>query len=193
MPIIEPPPTLARALAKNRAARDHWEAIPPSHKREYARWITDAKKDETRERRVADAVKMLAQGRKTPMRANDAPAVSAAPLGKKLGVKPGKKAVVLAAPEGYEGRVEGASTKGRGDVVLAFAHDSKALAKVAPRAMAALNERALLWIAYPKKTSGIPTDLTRDVGWTVMARAGWQAVSVVAIDEAWSAVRFVTM
>jgi hypothetical protein len=187
---VKPPPPLAKALAKNASAKARWDGLAPSHRREYATWITDAKKDETRERRVAQAVEMLAAGRKTPMRANDAPAVSSAPIAKKIGVKPGKRAVVLGAPEGHEGSIEGAVAKGRGDVVLAFATDSRALAKVAPKALASLEEGGLLWIAFPKKTSGIPTDLSRDAGWDAMTKAGWQAVSLVAIDEAWSAARF---
>jgi hypothetical protein len=188
-PAPKPPPPLAAALAKNPAARERWDAIAPSHKREYATWIVDAKRDETRERRVAQAVQMLAEGRKTPMRANDAPATSAAPLGQKLGLKPGKTAVVLGAPAGYESVVEGAATKGRGDVVLAFARDSAALAKVAPRAIAAAGQAGLLWIAYPKKTSGIATDMTRDEGWNAVTKAGWHTVSLVAIDDKWAAAR----
>jgi hypothetical protein len=190
---VAPPPELAKAMARSKAARTQWDALAPSHQKEYARWITDAKKDETRERRVAQAVEKLAEGRKTPMRANDAPVVSGAPIGKKLGVKPGHKVVVLDAPDGYAARVVDSSpvaTRGKGDVVLAFARDSKGLSKVAPKAFASVAEGGLLWIAYPKKTSGIATDLSRDHGWDVVTKAGWQGVSLVAVDDAWSAMRF---
>jgi hypothetical protein len=184
------PGPLSRAMTP--AARRKWDALPPSHQREYAVWITSAKKAETQERRVAQAVEMLVAGRKTPMRSNDAPAVSGAPIAKKLGVKPGLRAVVLSAPDGYADRLfpEGAAaTKGKGDVVVAFAQDSKALAKIAPRAFAAVEQGGLLWIAYPKKASGIPTDLSRDEGWEPVTRAGWRTVSLVAIDDAWAAAR----
>jgi hypothetical protein len=190
----KPAPKLPRPLAAamSSVARARWDSLPPSHQREYAEWITSAKKAETRDRRVAEAVKMLALGRKTPMRSNDAPAVSAAPLAKKLGVKPGLRVVVLSAPEGAIGRLglaDVAATKGRGEVVLAFAQDSKALAKIAPKAFGALAEGGLLWMAYPKKSSGIPSDLTRDEGWAAVTGAGWRTVSLVAIDDAWSAAR----
>jgi hypothetical protein len=185
------PEPLAAALARRPAARRQWEALAPSNKREYAAWITGAKKEETRARRVQEAVAMLEGGRKTPMRANDAPAVSAAPIAKKHGLKPGQRLVAIELPDGYEGKLaEGVATSGKGDVVVAFARDSKALARVAKRAFAASGAESLLWIAYPKKTSGIATDLSRDRGWDAVTRAGWQGVSLVAIDDAWAAMRF---
>jgi len=62
-------------------------------------------------------------------------------------------------------------------------------AKIAPKAFGALAEGGLLWMAYPKKSSGIPSDLTRDEGWAAVTGAGWRTVSLVAIDDAWSAAR----
>jgi hypothetical protein len=186
---VVPPAPLAKALGRSAAARARWESLPPSHQREYAVWISGAKREETLARRLALAVEMLEAGRKTPMRANDAPQVSAAPLATKLGVKPGLDVVVMEAPDGYGDRIPGASARGKGDVVLAFAKDSRALAKVGPKALAAAKEGGRVWIAYPKKSSGIPTDLTRDVGWASVTKAGWRTVALVAIDEAWSAAR----
>jgi hypothetical protein len=49
---------------------------------------------------------------------------------------------------------------------------------------------ALVWISYPKKTSKLAGDLSRDVIRKAMSSAGWRAVSIVAIDEVWSALRF---
>jgi Bacteriocin-protection, YdeI or OmpD-Associated len=180
------------AFAMSKVARARWDALPPSHQREYAEWITSAKKPETRDRRVAEAVRMLVAGQKTPMRSNDAPATSAAPVAKKLGVKPGLTLVVLYAPDGTLGKVglsDIAKVSGKGEVVLAFARDSSALKKVAPKAFAAVKDGGLLWIAYPKKSSGIPSDLTRDEGWAAVTQAGYRTVSLVAIDDAWSAAR----
>jgi hypothetical protein len=177
-------------MEKSRAAREAWGTLAPSHRKEYARWIADAKKEETRARRVVEAIARLAAGEKTPIRANDAPAVSAAPLAKKLGLKPGQRAVVIDAPAGVAARIEGAAAGGKGDVVLAFARDSKALAAIVKKATAALAEGGSLWVAYPKKTSGIATDLSRDTGWDALKKLGWQGVSLVAVDEQWSAMRF---
>src|SRR5437763_1770733 len=49
---------------------------------------------------------------------------------------------------------------------------------------------ALVWISYPKKTSKVEGDLSRDVIREAMNGTGWRAVSIVAIDEVWSALRF---
>jgi hypothetical protein len=49
---------------------------------------------------------------------------------------------------------------------------------------------ALVWISYPKKTSKAGGDLSRDVIREAMSGTGWRAVSIVAIDEVWSALRF---
>ena len=49
---------------------------------------------------------------------------------------------------------------------------------------------ALVWVSYPKKTSKVAGDLSRDVVREAMSAVGWRAVSIVAIDEIWSALRF---
>jgi uncharacterized protein YdeI (YjbR/CyaY-like superfamily) len=56
------PPDLVALLAKNRRARDAFEALAPSHKREYIEWIEEARRDETRQRRLKMAVEQIAQG-----------------------------------------------------------------------------------------------------------------------------------
>jgi hypothetical protein len=190
---IRIPGPLAASMESNAAAKGAWEKLAYTHKREYAEWITSAKKDETRERRVAQAVQMLAGGQKTPMRANDAAAVSGAPVGKKLLIKPGHRVAVMNAPDGYEARIvtggaEAAAKKA--DVVVAFAEDTKTVARMAPKAIAAAADGGILWLAYPKKTSAIKTDISRDHGWEPFAKAGWEGCSLVAIDETWSAMRF---
>ncbi len=62
-PVGETPPALAAALAKNRKARTAFAAFPPGHRREYIDWIADAKRDETRDKRVAQAVEWIAEGK----------------------------------------------------------------------------------------------------------------------------------
>jgi len=60
--VVEVPPELKQALAKSKRAAAAFEKMPPSHKREIVGYITEAKKPETRERRVAQTVKKLASG-----------------------------------------------------------------------------------------------------------------------------------
>ncbi|HXX70162.1 MAG TPA: YdeI/OmpD-associated family protein [Polyangiaceae bacterium] len=184
------PSTFHRALREDADARAHWQKLAPSHRKEYATWITSAKRPETAERRVVLAVEKLRAGTKTPMRSNDAPAVSAAPLGKKLGIKPETRVVVVASADTERAHVDGAVRSGPADLVIAFARDVEDLGRIAPRALAALAPGGVLWIAYRKKGPGVKSDLSRDQGWDVVTSAGWQAVSLVAVDSAWSALRF---
>jgi len=58
-----PPADLAAALKKNARARATFEGFSPSHKREYIEWIVEAKRDETRQRRLGQAIEMLAEGK----------------------------------------------------------------------------------------------------------------------------------
>ena len=62
-PPVETPKELAAALAKNKKAKAAFDAFPPSHRREYIEWITEAKSDETRQRRVTQAIEWMAEGK----------------------------------------------------------------------------------------------------------------------------------
>lgn len=57
------PDDLARALRKNRKAAASFERFSPSHRREYIEWITDAKREDTRERRLETTIEWLAEGK----------------------------------------------------------------------------------------------------------------------------------
>lgn len=85
-----------------------------------------------------------------------------------------------------------AGAKGYFDFVLLFASNSKELEPSWKRIVPALKEDAVFWVAYPKKSSGIPSDLARMTGggWTVYAGSPWQPVSSASIDATWTGVRF---
>jgi len=57
------PPYFLRALTAHPLARARFEALPPSHRRQYVAWITSAKREQTRERRLEQAVQMLIAGK----------------------------------------------------------------------------------------------------------------------------------
>ncbi len=63
---VEVPPTLRAALEADETARAAFDALSFTHRREYARWIAEAKREATREQRVARAIEMLNAGTKTP-------------------------------------------------------------------------------------------------------------------------------
>ncbi|HKR62781.1 MAG TPA: YdeI/OmpD-associated family protein [Thermoanaerobaculia bacterium] len=60
---VDVPPDLAAALKKNAKARATFDAFPPSHKREYVEWITEAKQEATRQKRLAQAVEWMSEGK----------------------------------------------------------------------------------------------------------------------------------
>jgi uncharacterized protein YdeI (YjbR/CyaY-like superfamily) len=60
---IPVPPYFAAALKKNAKARTTFESFPPSHRREYLEWVTEAKREETRNERLAKTIKWLAEGK----------------------------------------------------------------------------------------------------------------------------------
>jgi bacteriocin resistance YdeI/OmpD-like protein/uncharacterized protein DUF1905 len=62
-PQVEVPAPLAGALDADPAARAAFDALAPSHRKEFARWIGEAKRDETRKRRIGETLRMLAEGR----------------------------------------------------------------------------------------------------------------------------------
>jgi hypothetical protein len=62
-PALPTPPALASALGRNSAARKFFETMAPSHRRDYIEWITEARTEPTREKRIATAVEWLAEGK----------------------------------------------------------------------------------------------------------------------------------
>lgn len=62
--LVEPPADLAEALRSDKAAKTQFDALAPSHRKEWVRWIEEAKKAETRERRIARTVEELAAGKR---------------------------------------------------------------------------------------------------------------------------------
>ena len=62
-PELDVPAELTAALARNKKAKSAFDAFPPSHRREYVQWIAEAKREETRAKRVAQAVEWMAEGK----------------------------------------------------------------------------------------------------------------------------------
>jgi predicted transport protein len=118
---------------------------------------------------------------------------------KKLQIKPGMRLLVLNAPDSFLQALtplpEGATLDTVAaappyDYVLLFALNSAALNAEGPAALAVAKPDGLQWIAYPKKSSGVESDLSRDDSWQIMAAADRRPVTQIAIDDTWSALRF---
>ncbi len=75
-------------------------------------------------------------------------------------------------------------------VMLCFVHSVAELNKWAPLVITERESETFTWFAYPKKSSGIKTDINRDAGWDYLVNQGYGPVSAISINEVWSALRF---
>ena len=122
---------------------------------------------------------------------------SGTPLAKKLGVKEGARLRFVDAPVSFEPSLapmpDGTKPAGKGeaDLVVAF-HKSRAdLGRSLPKLLSQLHPDGSLWIAWPKKASGVATDVTEDVVRELALPLGLVDNKVCAIDETWSGLRLV--
>jgi hypothetical protein len=124
---------------------------------------------------------------------------SGTPLPKKLGIKAGARLLLLDAPRGFVKMLaplpEGVHPVRRlgeqHDVILLFVRERRRLEERIAALQAALAPSGGLWIAWPKKASGVATDITEDALREVGLPRGLVDNKVCAIDETWSGLRFV--
>jgi hypothetical protein len=126
---------------------------------------------------------------------------SATPLARKLGIAGGSAVVLLDAPQGFESflAAESAAVRRRlpragrrgVDVAVLFATGRADLDRRFPRAAAALRPAGGLWVAWPKRASGVATDLTENVVREVGVAHGMVDNKVCAVTDVWSGLRFV--
>lgn len=122
-----------------------------------------------------------------------------AALVNKLGLTLDMRVLVLEAPDSSYEEDLGVSKEntsydsakdGTYDFVLLFASDVASLKEHAPEALKAVKKDGMLWICYPEESSKIRTDINRLRGWRVVTDEGWETVSLLSIDDTWTAKRF---
>jgi hypothetical protein len=111
-------------------------------------------------------------------------------LAKKLLIKAGHAVRLVNAPKGYGDLLPQRTEAGPNDVLLLFVNNRAELDAHLGPAIQAVKEGGLLWIAYRKGGAKAGTDLNRDILWQAVEPRGWTGVSLVAIDDRWSAMRF---
>src|SRR5262245_1012339 len=126
---------------------------------------------------------------------------SGTPLAKKLGIKKGATVLLLGAPVGFEGTLdgmpEGVRITGSGrangpfDVIVLFTKSEHDLESSFESAAAKLTSAGGLWVSWPKRASGVRTDLDENIVRDIGLAAGLVDNKVCAIDEVWSGLRFV--
>lgn len=124
---------------------------------------------------------------------------SGTPLYKKLGIKEGARVAFVRAPSGFAESLgplpDGVQVKKRAtgplDVVVVFAQRADELRTRFAKLKDTLDPAGGLWVAYPKKSSSIPADLTFELAQQIGLEAGLVDNKSCAIDDDWSGLRFV--
>jgi hypothetical protein len=124
---------------------------------------------------------------------------SATPLARKLGIAAGTEVAVVGTPEGFREALEPlpagvrihSRPRGELDVIVFFTSGRRDLVRRFGELAATLSDVGGLWVAWPKKASAIPSDLTFEAVQAVGLHAGLVDNKSCSIDNDWQAVRFV--
>lgn len=119
-------------------------------------------------------------------------------LAKKLQVKPGCSWLIFNAPHNYlalleplpQGATVAFDAAGQFDGIQLFVKDTAELTSSLQMVAKLLKPGAIFWIMYPKKNSGITSDLEMTSSWDICKKYGLRPVSSAAIDDTWTALRF---
>ncbi len=124
---------------------------------------------------------------------------SGTPLVRKLGIKTPARLALIHAPDGFDGVLgelpDGVTVRrqlrGSFDVIVSFHIDRADLARRLPALKRALTASGGLWLAWPKRASGVTTDVSEGDVRTLGLRAGLVDNRICALDETWSGLRLV--
>jgi hypothetical protein len=124
---------------------------------------------------------------------------SVTPLAKKLGIKPGARVAAVNAPPRYEELLAplppdvsfAKSVTAQVDVVHLFVDTRTVLASQLAGALPRIRPDAAIWVSWPKKASGIATDVTENVIRAVALPMGLVDIKVCAVDDTWSGLKLV--
>ena len=124
---------------------------------------------------------------------------SGTPLPKKLGLRENQRIALVNAPAGFEKTLgvlpqNTEILKGLSnplDLVMLFVDQEKQLTQQFSSIASKLAPNGMIWVAWPKKSSGVPTELTFDRVQRIGLDSGLVDVKICAIDEVWSGLKFV--
>ena len=127
------------------------------------------------------------------------PGYSGSPLPKKLGIKDGFHLSLIHAPKDVVTELKSSLGKCQVtgdakislDFAIVFTKSSAHLTKEFKRLSAQLAPAGMLWVSWPKKTSGVPTDLNENIVRDIGLAAGLVDVKVCAVTDVWSGLKFV--
>jgi len=124
--------------------------------------------------------------------------MSANPLAKKLRLKPGSRGALVNAPDEYLQELSplpeeadlAENLQGSFDWIQLFVKNRMQLEKTLPRVVTSLKPVSILWVSFPKGSSKIQTDLTRDMGWEILEEIDLKWLTLVSVNSTWSAFAF---
>ena len=124
---------------------------------------------------------------------------SGTPLPKKLGLKEGSRIALINAPKDLERALGKLPDKAEIltrvikplDIVLLFVLNERALLRDFDKLAKKLASNGMIWVAWPKKSSGVPTDLSFERVQRIGLESGLVDVKICAIDDVWSGLKFV--
>ena len=123
---------------------------------------------------------------------------SGTPLVKKLGIKPGFNIAFISAPSGYANELDlppDVTINSRSGKPLDFAQlfvkSEKELKEKFSESAKRLHAAGMLWVSWPKKSSGVTTDLSENMVRDIGLAAGLVDIKICAVDEVWSGLKFV--
>ena len=127
------------------------------------------------------------------------PAYSATPLARKLGFKEGTRYLLIGAPTGFAPELAPLPATAvavpprapAADLILFFAANLKTLSAHLPALIPKLPPAGMLWIAWPKQASGVPTDLRESVVRETLLATGLVDIKVCSINDTYSGLKFV--
>ena len=122
---------------------------------------------------------------------------SGAPLAQKLGIKEGQKVATIGVPVGYRKLLSPLpekvsftrELKSGATFLHLFVSDRKAMERELKRLRKLIADNGVLWVSWPKKSSGVTTDVTEDIIREVALPLGFVDVKVCAVDETWSGLK----
>jgi hypothetical protein len=115
----------------------------------------------------------------------------------KMRIKEGQRFLLLNAPQGYQALLSDlprdvsltTALSGTFDVIQCFVTSRSELEETLADLKTALSSKGILWVAYPKGTSSIETDINRDIIREYAETVGMKAVAIFSIDDDWSSLR----
>lgn len=124
---------------------------------------------------------------------------SGTPLAKKLGIKDDFRLMFVNAPDGFQKELgelpPGVEIASRGNkpfnLIILFVDSERRLKKEFAKLAEKIVRNGMIWVAWPKKSSGVATDLTFDNVQQIGLRAGLVDVKICAVNEIWSGLKFV--